>query len=118
METKSLSAKEGRQGPRVVIIGGGFGGLHAAKALANAAVEMTPVDRNNLHSFQPLLYQVALGMLSPGEIAASWRHIFHSARTVRTMLGEVTAFATAARRVTLIQFRACPHGFFGHWHTF
>ena len=58
-------------GPRFVIIGGGFGGLHAAKALANEAVEVTLIDRKNHHIFQPLLYQVALGVLSPGEITAS-----------------------------------------------
>lgn len=55
-----VSMKEGPQGPRVVIVGGGFGGLHAAKALANEAVDVTLIDRKNHHTFQPLLYQVAL----------------------------------------------------------
>lgn len=102
METKRVSVKEGHLGPTVIIIGGGFGGLNAAKALANAAVEVTLIDRKNHHIFQPLLYQVALGVLSPGEIAASLRHIFRNARNVHVILGEVTAFNTAARRVTFV----------------
>lgn len=102
METKRVSVQEGRLGPTVIIIGGGFGGLNAAKALANAAVEVTLIDRKNHHIFQPLLYQVALGVLSPGEIAASLRHIFRNARNVHVILGEVTAFNTAARRVTFV----------------
>lgn len=59
----------GVQIPRVVIVGGGFGGLYAAKGLSNEAVAVTLIDRKNHHTFQPLLYQVALGVLSPGEIA-------------------------------------------------
>lgn len=97
-----MSVEKGHQGPKVIIIGGGFGGLNAAKALANAAVEVTLIDRKNHHIFQPLLYQVALGVLSPGEIAASLRHIFRNARNVHVILGEVTAFNTAARRVTFV----------------
>jgi NADH dehydrogenase FAD-containing subunit len=94
--------KERPQRPRVVIIGGGFGGLYAAKALANEAVEVTLIDRKNHHIFQPLLYQVALGVLSPGEITASLRHILRKSRNVHTILGEVTEFDTTARRVKLI----------------
>jgi NADH dehydrogenase len=59
--------------PKVVIIGGGFGGLRAAKVLSNTAVPVTLIDRKNHHTFQPLLYQVALGVLSPGEITCSLR---------------------------------------------
>ena len=117
--------KERPQGPRVVIIGGGFGGLHAAKALANEAVEVTLIDRKNHHIFQPLLYQVALGVLSPGEIAASLRHILRKSRNVHTILGEVTEFDTAARRVKLIDgaeiaydyliiAAGARHAYFGH----
>jgi NADH:ubiquinone reductase (H+-translocating) len=117
--------KERPQGRRVVIIGGGFGGLHAAKALANEAVEVTLIDRKNHHIFQPLLYQVALGVLSPGEIAVSLRHILRKARNVRTILGEVTEFDTAARRVKLIDgaeiaydyliiAAGARHAYFGH----
>jgi hypothetical protein len=80
METNTVSMKEGPQGPRVVIIGGGFGGLHAAKALANEAVEVTLIDGKNHHTFQPLLYQVALGVLSPGEITGCLRHILRKSR--------------------------------------
>lgn len=65
----------GVQIPRVVIVGGGFGGLYAAKGLSNEAVAVTLIDRKNHHTFQPLLYQVALGVLSPGEIASSLRRI-------------------------------------------
>ena len=63
---------------RVVIIGAGFGGIFAAKRLANENVDVTIIDRNNTHVFQPLLYQVATGILSPGEIASSIRQIFHA----------------------------------------
>ncbi|WP_447983757.1 NAD(P)/FAD-dependent oxidoreductase [Nitrospira sp. Nam74] len=94
--------KEKPQRPRVAIIGGGFGGLHAALALVNEAVEVTLIDRKNHHIFQPLLYQVALGVLSPGEITASLRHIFRKSRNIHTILSEVTEFDTTARRVKLI----------------
>jgi NADH dehydrogenase len=102
METNRVSVKERPEGPRVVIIGGGFGGLHAAKALANEAVEVTLIDRKNHHIFQPLLYQVALGVLSPGEITASLRHVLRKSSNVHTILGEVTEFDATARRVKLI----------------
>lgn len=87
--------------PRVVIVGGGFGGLYAAKTLSNEPVEVMLIDRKNHHTFQPLLYQVALAMLSPAEIASSLRNILRHARNVVTILGEVTGFDTAARRVQL-----------------
>ena len=72
--------------PKVVIVGGGFGGLHAAKTLSNEAVDVTLIDRKNHHTFQPLLYQVALAVLSPGEIASPLRHILRKARNVHTLL--------------------------------
>jgi 2-polyprenyl-6-methoxyphenol hydroxylase-like FAD-dependent oxidoreductase len=78
----------GVQIPRVVIVGGGFGGLYAAKGLSNEAVAVTLIDRKNHHTFQPLLYQVALGVLSPGEIASSLRRILQPARNLHTILGE------------------------------
>jgi NADH:ubiquinone reductase (H+-translocating) len=102
MEMNTVSMKEGLQGPRVVIVGGGFGGLHAAKTLADEAVDVTLIDRKNHHTFQPLLYQVALGVLSPGEITGCLRHILRKSRNVRTILGEVTGFDTTGRRVTLL----------------
>jgi NADH dehydrogenase FAD-containing subunit len=85
----------------VLVIGGGFAGLYAAKALSNKAVEVTLIDRKNHHTFQPLLYQVALAVLSPGEIASSLRHILRRSRNVQIILGEVTGFDTTARRVKL-----------------
>ncbi|MCC6138992.1 MAG: NAD(P)/FAD-dependent oxidoreductase [Nitrospira sp.] len=91
----------GMQSPRVVIVGGGFGGLYAAKALSNEAVDVTLLDRKNHHTFQPLLYQVALGVLSPGEVASPLRQILHPARNLRTLLGEVVGIDAAARTVRL-----------------
>jgi NADH dehydrogenase len=73
---------------RVVIVGGGFGGLYAAKALRRAAVDLTLVDKRNFHLFQPLLYQVATGSLSPGEIAAPLRSVLSRQKNTRVLLGE------------------------------
>ena len=73
----------------VVIIGGGFGGLYAARALAKAPVRVTLVDRRNFHLFQPLLYQVATGILGPGEITAPLRHILRKQKNATVLLGEV-----------------------------
>jgi NADH dehydrogenase len=81
--------------PRVVIVGGGFGGLWAANALANRAVEVMLIDRKNHHVFQPLLYQVATAVLSPGEIAQPLRRMLHKAKNVEVILGEVVDFDTA-----------------------
>jgi NADH dehydrogenase len=85
--------------PRVVVIGGGFGGLQAVKALRGAAVDVTLIDRRNFHLFQPLVYQVATGALSPGEIAAPLRWIFRRQDNVRVVLAEVTGFDLEARAV-------------------
>ncbi|HUF46380.1 MAG TPA: NAD(P)/FAD-dependent oxidoreductase [Vicinamibacterales bacterium] len=87
--------------PRVVIVGGGFGGLAAAGALARAPVDITLVDRRNHHVFSPLLYQVATAGLSPGDIASPIRWILRRQRNVRVWLAEVTAIDTARRTVTL-----------------
>ena len=73
---------------RVVILGGGFGGLYAAKALKGAPVQVTLLDRRNFHLFQPLLYQVATGALSPGEIASPLRSVLHRQKNTRVLLGE------------------------------
>ncbi|HEY4565017.1 MAG TPA: FAD-dependent oxidoreductase, partial [Thermoanaerobaculia bacterium] len=88
---------------RVVIVGGGFAGLYAAKGLAGKPVTVTLVDRKNHHTFQPLLYQVATAVLSPGEIAAPLRRVLHDAANVEVILGEVIGFDLAARRVKLNQ---------------
>src|SRR5208283_4031959 len=73
---------------RVVILGGGFGGLYAAKSLSRAPIDLTVVDRRNFHLFQPLLYQVATGALSPGEIASPLRSILNRQKNTRVLLGE------------------------------
>src|SRR6266849_6450952 len=73
---------------KVVIVGGGFGGLSAAKKLSGSPVDVTLIDRKNHHTFQPLLYQVATAGLSPGEIAAPIRWILHSLKNVEVLLGE------------------------------
>jgi NADH dehydrogenase len=88
---------------RVVIAGGGFGGLQAAKHLAAAPVELTIVDRRNFHLFQPLTYQVATGALSPGEVAYPLRAVFRRHRNVRVLLAEVAGFDLDGRRVHLAQ---------------
>src|SRR6187200_1759641 len=86
---------------RVVVVGGGFGGLQAALKLRRAPVEVTLVDRRNFHLFQPLAYQVATGSLSPAEICYPLRRIFRRRRNVRVELAEVVGFDLAARRVAL-----------------
>ena len=85
----------------MVIIGGGFGGLYAARTLKKAPVRVTLVDRRNFHLFQPLLYQVATGILGPGEITAPLRHILRKQKNATVLLGEVVDFDPATRRVIL-----------------
>jgi NADH dehydrogenase len=87
------------QRPVVLIIGAGFGGLSAARALAQAPVEVVLVDQRNHHLFQPLLYQVATASLSPADIAAPVRSVLAAQRNVTVVLGQVTAVDTAARTV-------------------
>ena len=110
--------------PRVVILGGGFGGLFAAKALKHAPVWVTVVDRKNHHVFQPLLYQVATAGLSPGDISSPIRWILHRQRNVQVYLGEAREVLVAARRVRLdigelpydhlIVATGAGHAYFGH----
>ena len=115
----------------VIIIGGGFGGLWAAKALANKPVEVTLIDRKNHHVFQPLLYQVATAVLSPGEVAYPIRRILNKADNIEVILGEVTGFDTEGKTVILddgtkvgfdhlIVAAGARHAYFGHddWQTF
>ncbi len=85
----------------VVIIGGGFGGLTAARTLKEAPARVTLVDRRNFHLFQPLLYQVATGILGPGEITAPLRHILRKQKNTTVLLGEVVDIDTDSRRVIL-----------------
>ena len=86
---------------RVVIVGGGFGGLYCAKALRRAPVDVTLIDRRNFHLFQPLLYQVATGGLSPANIAYPLRAALKRNRRTRVLMAEVVDFDLAARRVLL-----------------
>ena len=87
--------------PKVIIIGGGFGGLSAAQALKSAPVDVTVIDRRNYHLFQPLLYQVATGSLSAGEVAAPIRGILGRQKNTRVWLGDVADIDPVAKRVLL-----------------
>jgi NADH dehydrogenase len=87
--------------PKVIIIGGGFGGLSAAQALKSAPVDITLIDRRNYHLFQPLLYQVATGSLSPGEIAAPLRGVLSRQKNTRVLLGEVNDIDPVSKHVHL-----------------
>jgi NADH dehydrogenase len=115
--------------PRVVIVGGGFGGLAAARALRRANVEVVLIDRENHHLFQPLLYQVATSVLSPGQIASPIRGILWKQRNTTVILGEVTGVDVGRRRVfvdssdrsgaaldydCLILATGASHSYFGH----
>lgn len=110
---------------RVIIVGGGFGGLYAAKMLSNQPVQVTLIDRKNHHTFQPLLYQVALAVLSPAEVAYPLRHILRKSHNIRVLLGEVIGFDKSKRTVQLkdgghleydylIVAAGARHGYFGH----
>src|SRR3954449_8320712 len=87
--------------PHIVIIGGGFAGLNAAKALNEAPVRVTMIDRRNHHVFQPLLYQVATASLSPAEIASPIRGILRGQENVTVLLAEATAIDIAKREIQL-----------------
>ena len=110
---------------RVVIVGGGFGGLYATRELARAPVQITLVDRRNFHLFQPLLYQVATGVLSPGDIASPLRSIVRNHTNTTVLLGEVREIDPARRVVrlsdgaeigydTLVLATGSGHAYFGH----
>ena len=94
---------------KVVILGGGFGGLAAARKLKRAPVEVTLIDRRNFHLFQPLLYQVATGSLSPGEIAAPLRHVLSKQNNARVLLGEAVDVDPEAKRVILLDGDTYPY---------
>ena len=125
-------------GPRVVIIGGGFGGMRAAQGLSRRDVEVTLIDRRNFHLFQPLTYQVATGALSPGDVAYPLRAVFKAAPNVKVLLADVADFDLEAREVrfdaasgldavpgalpydTLIVAAGSSYSYFGHddWRAF
>ena len=110
--------------PHVVIVGGGFGGLYAARRLARHSVRVTVVDRRNHHLFQPLLYQVATAGLSPADIASPLRSILRDARNVAVLLAEAERVDLTGRRVlledgelaydALILATGASHSYFGH----
>src|ERR1700755_922907 len=86
---------------KVIILGGGFGGLSAAQKLKRASAEVTLIDRRNFHLFQPLMYQVATGSLSPGEIAAPLRGVLSKQKNAQVLLGEAVDIEPDAKRVIL-----------------
>jgi NADH:ubiquinone reductase (H+-translocating) len=116
--------------PQVLIVGGGFGGLYAARQFRRQPVDVTIVDKRNHHVFQPLLYQVAMAALSPGDIASPIRWILRTQRNVQVLLGEVVRIDPAARLAHLADDAALSfdyaivapgttHAYFGHdeWRT-
>jgi NADH dehydrogenase len=116
--------------PHVVVVGGGFGGLYAARALAGRPVRVTLLDRRNHHLFQPLLYQVATAALNASDIAAPLRSVLRRAKNIRVLLAEVERVDLAARRLVLdrseigydalILAAGAGHSYFGHedWEVF
>src|SRR5512141_2864730 len=109
---------------RVVIVGGGFGGLLAARTIAGNPVQVTLIDRQNFHTFQPLLYQVATAGISPGEIAAPIRWILRGRKNVEVLMADVQGFDLERRKVIcpdievaydyLIVAAGAGHSYFGH----
>lgn len=94
--------------PHVVLVGGGFAGLHAARALAEAPVRITLIDRHNYHLFQPLLYQVATASLSPGDIASPIRWVLRNQPNVTVLLATARSIDTAAKRVIINAVAGAP----------
>ncbi len=94
------ATEQGRR-PRVVILGGGFAGMNAAKTLRKLPVDVTLIDKSNHHTFQPLLYQVALAMLSPSDIASPIRQVLHGAKNIDVVMDEVVGVDTQGRHVQL-----------------
>src|ERR1700730_823555 len=125
-----ITAQTTSNNPKVAIIGGGFGGLYAARILANQPVDVTLIDRTNHHLFQPLLYQVATAMLSPADIAQPIRAILKDAKNIRVVMGRVESIDTAAKIVHthgsqypfdyLIVAAGARHSYFGNdqWEVF
>ena len=108
--TAPLQQLPGRR-PRVVIIGGGFAGIHAARSLARLPVDVTVIDRRNHHTFQPLLYQVALAVLSPADIASPIRSIVRHQKNTQVLMDEVVGFNTQAQLVNLKSGAQIPYDY-------
>jgi NADH:ubiquinone reductase (H+-translocating) len=124
-ETEKRPGEAASREPRVVIVGAGFGGLYAARALADRPVMVTVIDRVNYHTFQPLLYQVATGVLSPGEIAQPIRRILSRAKNIQVLMAEVEGVDLDGSRVVLqggtavgydylVVSAGARHAYFGH----
>jgi NADH:ubiquinone reductase (H+-translocating) len=116
------SAQTSESLPQVIIVGGGFGGLSAAKELAGKAVRVTLIDRTNHHLFQPLLYQVATAGLSPADIAQPIRHILRDAKNIEVMLGEVDGIDCDEKQVRTTDNVSYPYDYLiiaaGAWHSY
>src|SRR5882724_11743067 len=102
-KTHSYKKETALTKPRVVIVGGGFGGLYAARALAGAPVSVTLIDKRNYHLFRPMLYQAATGLLSADEISRPLRSTLSRQANAEVLLGEVTGIDTQKRVVRLEQ---------------
>jgi NADH dehydrogenase len=124
-ESGMADAAAGRVRRRVVVIGGGFGGMNAAMGLADLPVDVTVVDRKNYHTFQPLLYQVALAVLSPADIAQPIRKILRNHKNVEVLMDEAVGFDVGEQRVMLksgtvlvydylVVASGSTHSYFGH----
>jgi NADH dehydrogenase len=123
-KTHKRAMNENARRTKVVIVGGGFAGIEAARALSRAPVDVVLIDRENHHTFQPLLYQVATAALSPADIAWPIRSMLRSLRNVRVLMAEVTAIDAAKKRVTasgldmgynyLVLATGVTHSYFGH----
>src|SRR6201987_338940 len=122
--TKPIQARASGR-PRVIIVGAGFGGLHAAQALAHLPVEVTVLDRRNHHIFQPLLYQVALAVLSQAHIAQPIRSILRRQANAQVLMDEVVGIDVETRQVStgsgakfpydyLVLGTGATHSYFGH----
>src|ERR1700719_813555 len=123
--TKTGANADGRVRRRVVVLGGGFAGINAAMALASLPVDVSLVDRKNYHTFQPLLYQVALAVLSPADIAQPIRSILRDHPNIEVLMDEAVGFDLTERHVRLktgallvydylIVATGSTHSYFGH----
>jgi NADH:ubiquinone reductase (H+-translocating) len=119
-----LQPVQGRR-PQVVIVGGGFAGIHAAKGLGRLEVDVTVIDRRNHHTFQPLLYQVALAVLSPADIASPIRSILRHSANTQVLMDEVVGIDSQSQKLSLKSGAVVPydylvlaagatHSYFGH----